>query len=241
MRPKIQSQTERPTAENQEAFIKAVAPYFIDSVIPGQESQRASVPTINYQLIGQVHLTYILIERQESIIYIDQHAAHERVLYEKLKSQFQNTAQVRLLFPQVIRLSKTDLDLLEPYLEHFQNFGVQVRRMSEAELMITQTPLFMKNQSLEDCIKQSVALLHENSSLQESEIKKLLQEKVHALLSCKAAVKAGDKLSEEAMHSLIKELYVVENSLTCPHGRPTLWELRTEELEKKFKRDYRTR
>lgn len=241
MPPKMHSYTERPSQENQEAFIRTVAPYFSETLTPVKESNMPAIPESDYQLIGQVHLTYILIERQESLVYIDQHAAHERIIYEKLKEQFQSTSQVRLLFPQVISLNKTDLDLLEPFFEVLQSFGVQAQRMTQSELMITQTPLFIKNQSLADCIKQAVALLHEHASLKDSEIKKLLQERIHASLSCKAAVKAGDKLSEEAMHSLIKELYAAENSLTCPHGRPTLWELRTEELEKKFKRDYRTR
>jgi DNA mismatch repair protein MutL len=230
-----------PSQENQDAFLKAVTAYFSHEEGPEvpKETNLTIISDLHYRLIGQILHTYILIEIEESLVYIDQHAAHERVIYERLRTQSEEIARVRLLFPQVLPVLKTDLDLLEPHLELLQSFGIEAQRMSETELVITATPLFVKNQSLEDCVKQAIAVLHEHQYLDATDLQKIVHERIHALLSCKAAVKAGDELSSESMHSIISELYTCDNKLTCPHGRPTIWELKTSDLEKKFKRDYR--
>ncbi len=230
---------ETPTLESQDAFLKAVTPYFSEEQAPMPEQQQLIVNDINYRLIGQVHTTYILIEIEKSLVYIDQHAAHERIMYERLKAQFEAVARVRLLFPQAIHLTKSDIDLLEPHFDLLSDFGITAQRTSDTELVISETPLFVKNQSLDDCIKQAIAVLHEHQYLDKSELQKIIQERIHALLSCKAAVKAGDTLSQEEMNNLINELYSIKNKLTCPHGRPTIWEFKINDLEKKFKRDYR--
>ncbi len=231
-----------PSVENQDAFIKAVTAYFTHEEGPQvpKETNLTIVSDLQYRLIGQIMNTYILIEIEESLVYVDQHAAHERVMYERLRSQFDEIARVRLLFPQVVHLTTSDLDLIEPHLELLQSFGIEAQRMAKTELVINATPLFVKNQSLDDCIKQAIAVLHEHQYLDEADLRKIIQERIHALLSCKAAVKAGDELSDESMHTIISELYSCDNKLTCPHGRPTVWELKTSDLEKKFKRDYRS-
>lgn len=231
-----------PSEENQDAFLKAVTAYFSHEEGPqvAKETNLTIVSDLQYRLIGQIQNTYILIEIDDSLVYIDQHAAHERIMYERLKTQFDDIARVRLLFPQVVHLTQQDLDLIEPHLELMQSFGIEAQRMAETELVINAAPLFVKNQSLEDCIKQAIAVLHEHHYLDQADLQKIIQERIHALLSCKAAVKAGDELSEDAMHSIISELYSCDNKLACPHGRPTIWELKTSDLEKKFKRDYRS-
>lgn len=195
---------------------------------------------LNYRLIGQLQTTYIMIETQEGLVLIDQHAAHERIIYERLRDRFDDVARVRLLFPTIITLTRDDVSLIEPYLELLLHFGVDAQRLSDHELVIQETPVFLKNQSLEDSIKQAISVLHEYQYLDKAELKKIMHERVHASLSCKAAVKAGDELSTESMHEIIKGLYATDNKLTCPHGRPTIWELRTDDIQKKFKRDYRT-
>ena len=192
-----------------------------------------------YKLIGQVQTTYIMIETEAGLVLIDQHAAHERIIYERLRKRFEEIARVRLLFPQVISLTREDVALFEPYLEMLQEFGIEAQVMSEQEIVIQETPVFLKNQSIEDLLKQAISVLPEYQYLDKAELKKIMHERVHASISCKAAVKAGDELSIESMHEIIKELYKSDNKLTCPHGRPTVWEIRTGEIEKKFKRDYR--
>lgn len=194
---------------------------------------------LNYRLIGQLKATYILLETEDGLVFIDQHAAHERVMYERLRVRFENIARIRLLFPQVITLTKEDLNRFEPFIEILLEFGIDAQRLSDHEIIIQETPAFLKNQTLEDSIKQAISTVYENDRLDPVELKKLIHERIHADMSCKAAVKAGDTLSIQSMHELIKDLYNTNNKLTCPHGRPTVWELKTGDIQKKFKRDYR--
>ncbi len=221
--------------KDEAAFAQVLASAFEEKPVP----EKLVEPSLQYRLIGQCKLTYVIIETNEGMVFVDQHAAHERVIYERIKNNFQESAQIRLLFPQVITLSKQDKELFEPYIELLGTFGVEAQSMGEHELMITQTPVFLKNQSLDDCIKKAISALHEYQYLEKGELKKIIQERLHAQISCKAAIRAGDSLTSESMHSLIKDLYKTENKLTCPHGRPTIWQLTLPELEKKFKRDYR--
>ncbi len=195
--------------------------------------------SLNYRLIGQLQATYIMIETQEGLVLIDQHAAHERIIYERLRTRFDEVARIRLLFPQIISLTRDDVSLFEPYLEILLHFGIDAQRLSDHEIAIQETPVFLKNQSLEESLKQAISVLHEYQYLDHAELKKIMHERVHAHLSCKAAIKAGDELSTASMHELIKDLYSSDNKLTCPHGRPTLWQLGTSDIQKRFKRDYR--
>ena len=237
----IEQSMPTPPESKNEDFLSALTPF---NRIPeggveeaGTHSIRSSEP-LSYRLIGQMKKTYIVIETGEGLVLIDQHAAHERILYERFRARFDDVARVRLLFPQIISLADADLALIEPYLPLFQTFGIEVQRL-EKEIVITETPVLLNNQSLEDSIKQAVSVLYEYEYLERDELKKIIHERIHASVSCKAAVKAGDELSVESMHEIIKDLSVTENRLTCPHGRPTRWELKIDEIEKRFKRDYR--
>ncbi len=194
---------------------------------------------LDYQLVGQLFTTYILVQTESGLMVIDQHAAHERIVFERLKKQFETIEKVQLIFAQTIRLNELDTQIILPYLELFQSFGIDIEQIGGSELIIKQTPVFLKNQSLDDIIKQAISIIKDSHNTPTEEIKKLVHQKIHAQISCKTAIKAGDKLTTESMNQLIKDLYSCENKLTCPHGRPTIWNMSQEEIEKKFKRDYR--
>jgi DNA mismatch repair protein MutL len=235
--------TERAFEKKNEepSFATIIEKHFSSEQIPAEETQKPQVhQQLEYRLIGQYHKTYILLETDSGLVFIDQHAAHERIMYEKLRAHFDEVSRVRLIFPQIISLNTHDLDLFEPSLALLESFGIEAQRTGPAELAITHTPLFLKNQSLEESIKQAIGVLHEYTYLDANELKKIMHERVHASLSCKAAVKAGDELNIESMHELIKDLHASANKLTCPHGRPTQWIVGVSEIEKKFKRDYRS-
>lgn len=213
--------------------------------------QQASIPTnikeaaasaepqdTNYTLLGQALKTYIVIETAAGITMIDQHAAHERIMYEQFKNNFTNIARAPLLFPQIITLSKEDVETLAPHLPLFEPLGLYIEPVSAQQLMIKETPLFLKNQPIDDIMHDMITCINQER-ITSSELRKLLQEKIQAQMSCKAAVKAGDVLSPESMHEIIKELLSCPNKTTCPHGRPTIWQLTEHEMKKKFKRDYR--
>lgn len=194
---------------------------------------------LDYQLIGQVLLTYIIIQTQEGLVFIDQHAAHERIMYEQFRKKFDDTARIKLLFPQIINLNQSDINIIQDYIFLFKEFGVISEVIGSNEIVITETPVFLKNQSLLDIFKQTVGWVSELDFVEQNQMHHNIREKIHAQMSCKAAIKAGDHMNTASMHELIKNLYKIENKLTCPHGRPTIWVLSQPEIEKKFKRNYR--
>jgi len=190
-------------------------------------------------IVGQLFDTYIIIENDNEIVLVDQHAAHERVIYEKIKHYYEAPESVGLLINQIMTISPKDLIALEPYLSLLQDQGIATEPFGKDKLIIKALPPYLKNKSIEDIIQQTVALIEHNRDIQKLRIQ--IQDDLQKQISCKAAVKGGDKLTIESMHSIINSLYKTENKLTCPHGRPTIWSINKNEIEKKFKRDYKAK
>lgn len=189
-----------------------------------------------YRLIGQYNATYILVEKEEGLFLVDQHAAHERILYELFSQRFNEVATVQLLFPQIITLSSHDIDLIASHLDIFITNGIIVEQCASNQLMVQSLPVHLKNESIIDIIQEIISEMSEHSSSEEQHLKKLLNNKLQAQMACKAAVKAGDILTQEKMEQLLTDLNKTANRFSCPHGRPTGWLLPLHEIEKKFKR-----
>jgi DNA mismatch repair protein MutL len=188
------------------------------------------------KLVGQLHATYILLEHTNGLYVIDQHAAHERILYEQFSSRFKDLPTITLLFPQIIKLAPQDITLLEPYLALFHDNGIAIEQFSHDQVIIQATPVHLKDIALTDIVQLVLGWITEFSHLEEGLFFKTIHEKLHAQMACKAAIKAGDILTHEHMEQLLKDLSKTPNRFTCPHGRPTGWLLSSYEIEKKFKR-----
>lgn len=214
-------------------------PQRIDSNISIAESYTAEETPAHAHtenVIGIFNKTYILIEKEEGLFLLDQHAAHERVLYELFSKRFHEVATIQLLFPHIITLPKNDVALLEPHLDIFKKNGIEIELFSDNQVTIQSTPVHLKNVSLIELINDVISWIKETDEIDEKQFFKSINEKLHAQMACKAAVKAGDILPHEQVHQLLKDLSMVENRFTCPHGRPTGWLMSTHEIEKKFKR-----
>jgi DNA mismatch repair protein MutL len=190
----------------------------------------------NFHLIGQYHNTYLLIEQQDGLFLVDQHAAHERILYERFGARFEDITTVSLLFPQLIAFSPQDIASLDPFLPLLQQFGIHLEQFGTNQLKITALPIAIKDINMRDFLEQVVGWISENSNLNEGLLTDTIHEKIRAQMACKAAVKAGDVLTQQQMNQLLLDLHNSENRLTCPHGRPTGWLLSLHEIEKRFKR-----
>jgi len=190
-----------------------------------------------YKIIGQLFDTYIMIENDNELVLVDQHASHERVLYEKIKCNNEPIQPINLLINQILTLSSNNLIMLEPFLPLLHDQGIIAESFGKDKLIIKALPHYLKNKSIDDIIKQTIALIEHSSNIQQ--LKLHIQDDLQKQISCKAAVKSGDKLTQESMFSIIRELYNTANKLTCPHGRPTIWPINKNEIEKKFKRDYK--
>ncbi len=189
-----------------------------------------------YELIGQFHKTYILISKDDGLVFVDQHAAHERVLYERFKKRFEEVVTIQLMFPLIVSLTESDLQILLPHLGLLVSSGIDVEAFGLDQLIIQSIPTYLKQTKLDELIHQMVAWIQDGKQLDELALKKYLNEHLHAQMACKAAVKAGDSLDNAQMYELLDDLERVENRLTCPHGRPVAWSFTLNELEKKFKR-----
>jgi DNA mismatch repair protein MutL len=201
-----------------------------------QDNNITAFKSSPYRLIGQYNSTYLLIEKEDGLFLVDQHAAHERILYELFSERFNEVITINLLFPQIITLSTQDMTVINPHLDIFTNNGIIIEQCASDQLVVQSIPIQLKEQSLIDIIGETISLITENALVDEISLKKTLNNKLQAQMACKAAVKAGDILTLEQMIQLLRDLEKTANRFSCPHGRPTGWLLSLHDIEKKFKR-----
>lgn len=188
-----------------------------------------------YRLIGQVFETYWLIEYQDSLYIIDQHAAHERVLYEKTLREMKTrefTSQY-LSPPVILSLSMQEAKMLNENMDRFSRIGFEIEPFGGEEFAVRAVPDNLFGIAKKELLMEMIDGL--SDGLSTSMTPELIDEKV-ASMSCKAAVKGNSRLSAREMDALIGELLTLENPYHCPHGRPTIISMTRRELEKKFKR-----
>ncbi len=189
-----------------------------------------------YRVLGQLMNTYILCSHHDELVMIDQHAAHERVLYERRTSFFDEAHGSLLLFPEVITLTASLIQHLLTWQEFFGKQGILFDALGTNEIAIRSAPPQLRGPSLTTVLTDAAYFIEEHGSLDRAAFTSKFNEHVHSHMACKAAVKAGDTLSLPAMEQLIKDLMDVDNRFICVHGRPTLWSLNKQEIEKKFRR-----
>jgi DNA mismatch repair protein MutL len=183
----------------------------------------------------QLHNSYLVAESDEGMVIIDQHALHERIMYEDLRARLARgpLESQRLLIPQVLQASPRQIDLLDQVQPLLQRLGVEIAQMGPNALAIHAFPSFLERiqptvfiQELLERGEQELLDLHDEELLHE----------ILDMMACKAAVKAGDPLTQPEIEALLARRDLVERSSNCPHGRPTTLRLSLRDLEKQFKR-----
>ncbi|MBD8932056.1 MAG: DNA mismatch repair endonuclease MutL [Ruminococcus sp.] len=188
-----------------------------------------------YRLIGQVFDTYWLVQFQDNLYIIDQHAAHERVLYERTLKEMKNrefTSQY-LSPPIILTLSMQEAEMLKTHKERFERIGFEIEPFGGEEYAIRAVPANLFSIAKKELFMEMLDNLADGLSTNMTP--DIIDEKV-ASMSCKAAVKGNNRLSAQEVDALIGELLELENPYHCPHGRPTIIAMSKKELEKKFKR-----
>ncbi|MBR5584341.1 MAG: DNA mismatch repair endonuclease MutL [Lachnospiraceae bacterium] len=187
-----------------------------------------------HKIIGQLFETYWMVEFDEKLFIIDQHAAHEKVLYERTLKGLKNKEHTSQLLspPMVLSLSMQEEALLKKYMQHFTDLGYEIEHFGGMEYQICAVPGNLYNINKKELFIEILDNLSELSGRNNPE---LILEKI-ASMSCKAAVKGNMKMSRLEMENLIKELLTLDNPYQCPHGRPTIISMSKYEIEKKFKR-----
>ncbi len=188
-----------------------------------------------FRIVGEVFSTYWIIEMDNTMFIIDQHAAHEKVLFERTmkklreKSEFMSQS---LMPASLLSLSIREAEALKKNIEQFERLGFEVSEFGGNEFRVTGVPAELVDVDLDDLFKEVL-----NSLLNERESTKpdVLLERI-ATISCKAAVKGNNRISEKEAEKLISDMFELEDPYHCPHGRPTTISMTKSELEKKFKR-----
>ena len=187
-----------------------------------------------HRLIGQLFDTYWLVEFHEKLYIIDQHAAHEKVLYERTMKSLENkefTSQ-QLSPPMILTLNMQEEALLSQYMEHFTRLGFEIEPFGGKEYSVSAVPANLYGIAQKELFLEMLDGLAEQTGRVQAE---MINEKI-ASMSCKAAVKGNHRISALEAEALIGELLSLENPYNCPHGRPTIISMTKYELEKKFKR-----
>lgn len=187
-----------------------------------------------HRLIGQVFDTYWLVEFREKLYIIDQHAAHEKVLYERFMKQLAEKQQTSQMVspPLILSLSMQEEQLLEKYMDNFTAVGFEIEPFGGREYSIRAVPGNLYDLADRDLFLE---MLDSLGDISERAAAQIVNDKI-ALMSCKAAVKGNNRLSAQEADELIGELLNLENPYNCPHGRPTIISMSKYELGRKFKR-----
>ncbi len=203
----------------------APAPWPASQVLPPPRPGAAQVScSFRFQdltLLGQLKYTYILAQGPDGLILIDQHAAHERILYESLKNGPSGAARQALLFPRVVEVPASQADWVRDHLAVLAGIGLELSDFGGASFLITAVPACLATADLEAVVTEAVELL---SPLKGGASPQSVKEQALQFMACRGAIKAGDPLKEEAMRALLVQLDEAPVSSHCPHGRP-LWRL----------------
>ena len=188
-----------------------------------------------YKFIGIAFSTYIIIQMKEDMYIIDQHAAHERIMYEKVKANYYNDKEKDsqlMLLPDIITLSHKEMDIAKENMEMFRKAGFTLEEFGENTIKLTGVPDMCLDLDTKELFLETLDEINTVARTAKQE----KEEKFIATVACKAAVKAHMALTKEEVDKLMAQLLVLPNPFTCPHGRPTAIKMSKTDIEKKFSR-----
>ena len=188
-----------------------------------------------YKFIGIAFATYIIIEIDNELYIIDQHAAHERIMYEKIKKNFYSEGEKDsqlMLLPDIINLTHKEMDIAKENIPVFEKAGFMLEQFGENTIKLTGVPNICIDLDTKQLFLETLDEINTVARTAKQEI----EEKFIATLACKSAVKANMVLTKDEVDNLMKQLLVLPNPFTCPHGRPTAIHLTKNDIEKKFSR-----
>lgn len=196
---------------------------------PSADVYQVKDQLLNGRIIGQFRQTYIILETDNGLWLLDQHIVHERIIYEFL-TRDGATPHVQQVLPQALEFSSAQAELVAEQLEKLNGFGVELEEFGTNSFLLRGIPQFFASRGIsvdEQLILDLVSNLSERNNW---------REKAAVTLACKSAIKAGQRLSEKQIHSLLVQLADTENPFTCPHGRPIIVRLEDKEIERRFGR-----
>ncbi|MBE7495244.1 MAG: DNA mismatch repair endonuclease MutL [Verrucomicrobiaceae bacterium] len=222
-----------PAPQVEKTSAEPPAPPIQSSEKTARPAEKTEAP--DFRIIGVLQKLYVLMESAEGLVLMDQHAAHERVNFEKIRRALESGGVPcqRLLMPITLQTTPRDADLLRQNLAALGRLGIEIDSFGPNTFKVEAVPAFLKTDDpaawLDDVIEELRSLSAKSSSLR-------LSEDAIATTACRASVKSNDALSIPELQALLKDLFTCEMPYCCPHGRPTLVQISTAELERKFGR-----
>ncbi|MGV8056454.1 MAG: DNA mismatch repair endonuclease MutL [Smithellaceae bacterium] len=204
------------------------------SVTAGYSRPKEQIAFTDFNYLGQVARTYLVFAGDSGFILIDQHAAHERIVFEKLKqSSDRKIIGQPLLLPEVVSLSPGQISLFAGYIEFLQEIGLEVEIFGRDAVVVKALPAILPQMQAREIIADIADQMADQNQLPDLQERK---EKILASLACRAAIKANSLLAEEEVSALCRDLEATPNNATCPHGRPIVVNFSLSEIERMFKR-----
>jgi DNA mismatch repair protein MutL len=188
----------------------------------------------NLSIIGQLKGTYLLFEDRDGLLMIDQHAAHERIVYETLRAKYaaKKMESQNFLLPVDIELSNKDARILEVKLEQINNLGFEIEHFGGNSFLIRAVPAILVNSDWQNFLKDLIPVLHEEDDLTNAKA----MDRLLTVMACHGAIRAGQRMTEKEINLLLTQLQSIDLATNCPHGRPVYKKISYTELEKMFKR-----
>lgn len=203
--------------------------------IPSPQEVAGREPPRSVQVIGQARNMYIVAQSEDGIIIIDQHAAHERVLYEKLMREAESggAEAQRLVIPFTLSLGHREATIVAQKLDDLRAIGFELEPFGPGSFVARAVPARLANKNYQEILRDAIEEMAELSVARRLVV---AHEQVLITMSCKMAIKAGDPISREEQVALVRDLLQTTSPLTCPHGRPTVTTLENRELDRRFGR-----
>ncbi len=231
----------QPYTPQKTNYIPTKTPSYSPKIAPRQLMIKETEKDITFQklpdmqIISQITNSYIIAESEDSMYMIDQHAAHERINYEKLKKTKGNkpNESQTLLNPKIIELSQKDAAILNEKKELLKVTGFDIEPYSDNSFSVRAIPVILGKQYSESNITDVINDIIEAARITDIDN---LKDSIIKMIACKASIKAGERLTDKQMLDILKELDTCDAPYTCPHGRPTIIEMTMKEIEKRFRR-----
>ena len=206
----------------------------VSEVITAQEQKPKLKCGVDFAIVGQIFNTYIIVQKGNEMIIIDQHAAHERIYFEELIEEYKTKgikSQV-LLMPVTVDFDPVSFGIVADNFDTLASLGFECEEFGMSSIIVRSVPAVMSDSEIRDTVTDIVSLLSKGTS----DIKKTLMEDVLHTMACKRALKGNTNIGEEEMKTLAEKVLSFESINTCPHGRPIITSMTKYELEKNFKR-----
>ena len=187
-------------------------------------------PQLNIKYIGEAFATYIIVECDNSVFLIDKHAAHERIIFNRLKREGNSETQM-LLEPRIVRLSDTQITAVLENIEKLEALGFEIEDFGNDSVIVRAIPAMLRNEDTASVIEEAASSLVRSN---QADIERI--DDIYHTVACKAAIKAGYITSKEEQLKLAYDTLSDKNVMYCPHGRPVAFEIKRKELERQFGR-----